>query len=92
MDKTIKRTDVLTDMEIQETSMGKRKYFSIQFYKKNGEVVMLPRARTCGLRMNMTSNRVRGVQMVDDQGNAVGHVYPVCIDNIREYNGIRVKI
>jgi len=71
---------------------GRRRYFAIQFYKKNGELVTLSRARSCGLRMNMTDNRTRGVQQVDDHGNAVGHIYPVCIDNIRTFNNIRVKI
>ena len=92
MEQSIRRTDVLAQMEIRETATGKPLYFAIQFYKQNGEVVTLTRARSCGLRMNMTDNRTRGVQQVDDHGNAVGHIYPVCIDNIRTFNGQRVKI
>ena len=92
MEGTIIRTDVLAQMEIHETASGRSKYFSIQFYKKNGELVTLTRARSCGLRMNMTDNRTRGVQQVDEFGNTVGHIYPVCIDNIRTFNGQRVKI
>lgn len=92
MEQTVRRSDVLAQMEIHETATGKPRYFSIQFYKKNGELVTLTRARSCGLRMNMTDHRTRGVQQVDDQGNAVGHIYPVCIDNIRSFNGLRVKI
>ena len=92
MEQSIRRTDVLAQMEIRETASGKPLYFAIQFYKQNGEVVTLTRARSCGLRMNMTDNRARGVQQVDDQGNAVGHIYPVCIDNIRTFNNLRVKI
>ncbi len=83
---------MLAEIEMPETASHKTKYFAIQFYKKNGELVSLQRARACGLRMNMTENRVRGVQQVDGSGNAIGHIYPVCIDNIREFNGIRVKI
>ena len=92
MEQSIRRTDVLAQMEIRETASGKPLYFAIQFYKQNGEVVTLTRARSCGLRMNMTDNRTRGVQQVDDHGNAVGHIYPVCIDNIRTFNNLRVKI
>jgi hypothetical protein len=35
---------------------------------------------------------MRGVQPVDATGKKYGHVYPVNIDNIREFNGVRVKI
>ena len=79
-------------LEIRETADKRHRYFAIQFYKKNGELVTLPRARSCGLRMNMTDNRTRGVQQVDEFGNSVGHIYPVCIDNIRTFNNVRVKI
>ena len=92
MEGTIRRTDVLAQMEIHETASGRSNFFAIQFYKKNGELVTLTRARSCGLRMNMTDNRTRGVQQVDEFGNTVGHIYPVCIDNIRTFNGQRVKI
>ena len=92
MSNTMQRADVLAEMETRETADGRSRYYSIQFYKKNGELVTLTRARSCGLRMNMTDNRTRGVQQVDDHGNAVGHIYPVCIDNIRMFNNMRVKI
>jgi hypothetical protein len=92
MSNTMQRADVLVEMETRETADGRSRYYSIQFYKKNGELVTLTRARSCGLRMNMTDNRTRGVQQVDDHGNAVGHIYPVCIDNIRMFNNMRVKI
>lgn len=92
MDKTVRRSDVLHEMDVHEDSTGKCSYFSISFYKKDGELVLLPRARACGLNMDMEKNRVRGVQQIDANGNAVGHIYPVCIDNIREFNGKRVNI
>ena len=92
MEQTITRADVLSEMEVRETAGQRPRHFAIQFYKKNGELVTLTRARSCGLRMNMTDNRTRGVQQVDDHGNAVGHIYPVRIDNIRTFNGLRVKI
>lgn len=92
MTETIQRADVLALMEIRETATGKPLTFAIQFYKQNGEVVTLSRARSCGLRMDMKANRMRGAQQIDEQGNAVGHIYPICIDNIRTFNSFRVKI
>lgn len=92
MSNIIRRADVLSEMEVHESVNSQRVYFSIQFYKANGELVTLTRAHSCGLRANMKNNRCRGVQQVDKNGHAVGHIYPVCIDNIREFNGQRVKI
>ncbi len=92
MGQVITRAEALADMELRETAAGRPRCFAIQFYKRNGELVTLSRARCCGLRMNMKANRMRGVQQLDGQGNAVGHVHPVCIDNIRMYNNMRVKI
>ncbi len=90
--ESIKRRDVLIEMEIKEDSLGKTHYFSIQFYKQNGELISLHRAKSAGLRANMTTNRLRGVQAVDASGNAIGHIYPVCIDNIRSFNHKKVVI
>jgi len=88
----IPRVQVLQEMEVRETPDKKRLFYSIQFYKADGEVVTAPRAHTCGLPYDMKSKRKRGVQPVDMEGNKSGHVYPVCIDNIREFNGVAVKI
>ena len=90
--ETITRAEVLQEMEVKETSNQNRKVFAISFYKENGEIVFLPRAIATGLRMNMKANRKRGVVAVDNNGKRFGHVYPVSIDNIREFNGKRVKI
>ena len=89
---TIKRREVLKEMETTETRGFKLNTFSIQFYKKDGELVSLIRAKTTGLQANMTINRLRGVQAVDSKGNAIGHIYPVCIDNIRMFNSKKVYI
>jgi hypothetical protein len=89
---TVSRAQVLTEMEMRETANKKRVFYSMQFYKENGEVVTVPRAHTCGLAYNMRDNRQRGVQPVDVNGKKSGHVYPVSIDNIREFNGMRIKI
>jgi hypothetical protein len=88
--ETIKRRNVLIEMETGETRGYNIVTFSIQFYKKNGELVSLIRAKATGLRANMTKNRLRGVQAVDYKGNTIGHIYPVCIDNIRMFNGKRI--
>ena len=86
MNEKIKRVDCLREMELKETHRGAGVYFQIQFYKRNGEMVTIPRARTCGLRANMKKNRLRGIQAVDASGNAYGHICPVSIDNIRSFN------
>jgi len=92
MNNTIKRADALREMETRETSKGKPSYFSIQFYKKNGELVSINRAQVTGLRMNMTANRMRGIRAFDANGKPIGHIYPVSIDNIRMYNDQQVVI
>jgi len=90
--ETITRAEVLSEIEVKETASQKQKVFAISFYKKNGELVFLPRAVACGLSMNMYKNRMRGIIAVDSNGFKYGHVYPVCIDNIREFNNKKVKI
>ncbi|MDD4847309.1 MAG: hypothetical protein PHR53_00890 [Bacteroidales bacterium] len=92
MSNTIKRVDALREMELHETANGKLALFSISFYKQNGEIVSLPYARTAGLRANQKTNRMRGVQAVEKNGNAIGHIYPVSIDNIRTYNHQQVVL
>lgn len=86
----IRRVDVLREYDIKETPEGKQISFSIKFVKKSGELVFLPRAVATGLPWNMSVNRQRGVIPVDKQGNKIGHIYPVRIDNIIEWNGKRV--
>ena len=92
MAESIKRREVLIEMENKETRGLNINTFSIQFYIKNGELVSFIRAKSAGLRADMTKNRQRGVQAVDSKGNNIGHIYPVCIDNIRIFNGKRVYI
>ncbi len=89
---TILRVQALREMDIKETPYGKQVTFSIKFIKKDGEIVFLARAVACGLRMNMKANRFRGVLPVNEKNEAAGHVYPVSIDNIIEYNGQTVKL
>lgn len=90
--KTIRRVDVLRQMEERENQYGRRVLFSIQFYNKQGEVVTMSHAYTCGLRSDMKSNRLRGLQQCDGAGNKIGHVVPVSIDNIRMFNGYKVVL
>jgi hypothetical protein len=90
--KTIRRVDALRQMEVREDQYGKRVLFSIQFYNKHGEVVTMSHAYTTGLRSDMKSNRLRGLQQCDAAGNKIGHVVPVSIDNIRMFNGQKVVL
>jgi len=84
--ETIRRNLVLKEFEIRETPEGKQMVFSLKFVKKDGELVFMPRAVATGLKMNMKENRMRGVLPVDENGNACGHVTPVHIDALIEWN------
>lgn len=90
--EVIKRVQALREMEIKETPDGKQITFSIAFEKKDGEIVFLPKAVAAGLRMNMKDNRMRGVVAVDHNMNKIGHIYPVHIDNIHQFNGKTVML
>ncbi len=90
--ETIRRNLVLKELEIKETPQGKQIVFSIKFVKKDGELVFMPRAVATGLKMNMKENRMRGILPVDENGNSCGHVTPVSIDSLIEYNGIKVRM
>jgi len=89
---TIRRNLVLKEYEIKETPDGGQITFSIKFVKKNGELVFIPRAVATGLKMDMKENRMRGVLPVDSLNDAIGHITPVHIDSIVEWNGKKVKM
>jgi hypothetical protein len=86
----IRRVDVLREYDVKETPGGKQVVFSIKFVKKNGELVFVNRGVACGLPWDVARSRQRGVMPVDAKGEKVGHIYPVRIDNITEWNGKRV--
>ena len=92
MDFSIPRSLALKEFELKETPDGKQVTFSIKFVKKNGELVFFPRAVAAGLRFNMSDNRMRGILPVDADNNASGHVTPVHIDGIVEWNGKKIKL
>lgn len=81
---------MLREYDVKETLKGDQVIFSIKFIKKNGELVFMPRAVACGLAVNMTKNRLRGVLSVDGGGEKIGHPTPVSIDAITEWNGKKV--
>jgi hypothetical protein len=90
--ETIRRNLVLKQYEAKETPDGKQTVFSIKFVKKDGELVFVPLAVAAGLKMNMKENRMRGVLPVDSSGTAIGHVTPVHIDGLLEWNGIKIRM
>lgn len=90
--ETIRRNLALKQYEVKETPDGKQVTFSIKFVKKNGQLVFIPRAVAAGLRMDMKQNRMRGVLPVDIDNESAGHVTPVHIDGIVEWNGKKVKL
>ena len=90
--KTIRRVDALRQMELREDQYAHRVLYSLQFYTKQGEVVSMSHAYTCGLRADMKKSRLRGVQQCDSAGNPIGHVVAVSIDNIRMFNNQKVVL
>lgn len=90
--ETIRRNLVLKEIEAKETPDGKPIYFAIKFVKKDGELVFVPRAEPAGLKVDQWKNRMRGIQPVDALGNPSGHVTPVHIDSIVEFNGKKVRM
>ena len=81
---------MLREYDVKETPGGKQVVFSLKFVKKNGELVFLPRAVATGLPWDVKRSRQRGVMPIDATGEKAGHIYPVRIDNITEWNGKRV--
>jgi hypothetical protein len=92
MIESIRRNVALREYDIKETPQGRQVQFSIKFIKKNGEMVFLPQAVASGLAMNLSDNRMRGVVAVDGNGDKIGHVYPVNIDLIMEWNGKQIVL
>ena len=90
--QSIRRNLALKEYEIKETPDGRLNIFSIRFVKKNGEIVFIPRAVAAGLQFNGKDNRMRGVLPVDVDNNASGHVTPVHIDGIIEWNGKKIRL
>ena len=90
----IRRNAVLKEFDIRENPDGVPIVFSIRFVKRNGETVFLPRAviSGAGINRNMFLTRERGFLPVDERFHSIGHVYPVNIDNLLEYNGLTITL
>ena len=88
----IRRIDMLREYDIKSDPQGHQITFSIRFIKLNGESVFLPRAIATGLKMNVAANRMRGIRPVNSKLDHIGHIYPVRIDNIVEWNGKQVTL
>jgi hypothetical protein len=82
---------VLAEINEKFLPNAKQKIFSIKFISKAGELVFLPRAVASGLRTNMKAADLKAVLPVDFEDNAIGHVYPVWIHAIVEFNGMPAK-
>jgi hypothetical protein len=91
-EQKIYRNIALKEYDVKETPDGKPVTFSIKFVKKNGELVFIPRALAAGLRFNVKDNRMRGVLPVDMNNEPSGHVTPVHIDGMTEWNGKKIKM
>ena len=90
--QNIRRNLALKEYEIKETPEGKQAAFSIKFIMKNGELVFIPRAVAARLPFNAKDNRMHGVLPIDNDNIASGHVTPVHIDGIIEWNGKKIRL
>lgn len=90
-DETVRRSQVLDELDIRVLPDGRKRVFSIKFVTKEGKLYYFPRAFSCGAgRMNQREYRMVGIRPCDCQGNPEGHVTPVVIDNILQFDGRRV--
>jgi hypothetical protein len=91
---TIRRNAALREIDIRENPDGTPRVFSVRFVKLDGETVYLPRAVASGsgINRNMKVLRERGFLPVDGRYHATGHVYPVNIDNILEFNNQKITL
>ena len=87
----ITRKQMLKMLDIRRTPEGRPIVYSAKFVEASGKLRFFPQCIVCGAgRMNMKQQRVRGLQPCDCKGQPEGHVYPVRIDNILEFNGHKV--
>lgn len=89
---TIRRNLVLKQIDAAEDPFGRKLTFSLKFTKKDGELVYMPKAQSCGLKFNMKDNHMRGIQPVDAEGKPSGHPTPVHIDSLIEFNGLKIRM
>lgn len=81
---------MLKELDIRWLPNGKRNIFSVKFVDKKGMVRYFNRAYACGLVCDMKANRLRAIQPCNQNGDIVGHVYPVNIDLFIMYNNLDV--
>ena len=86
--ESIYASTMLADLDIREDRYGNKRLFSVKFCTKDGKLYFVPQAFATGCKgMDMKRLRYRGVQPCDCKGHPEGHVIPVKITNIMEYNG-----
>ncbi len=91
MPNPIKLSQVLAELDEKILPDGKQKTFSVKFILNSGELVFLRRAVSAGAgKMNMSENAMRGFLAVDDKYEPIGHVYPVKIWHIINFNDQKV--
>lgn len=86
--RMIHRSDVLQEWQVREDSRNRRIQFSVKFQTKSGEMRFYPRAISMPVAGNMSKNRHVGCMPVDKNGDKLshGHITPVNIDLIKEFN------
>ncbi len=86
--ETIYANTMLADLDIRYDRFGNQRLFSVKFCTLDGKLYFVPQAYATGCKgMDMKKVRYRGIQPCDCKGHPEGHVIPVKITNIMEYNG-----
>ncbi len=67
--EAIKLSSVLAQLDEKLDPNGNPNTFSIKFVKKNGELAFYNRCISTGLNLNLKSNVMRGVRLVDREFN-----------------------
>ena len=88
---TIRLSQALAELDMNVLPDGKQNTFSVRFIKRDGVSVFLFRAVKTGLKMDMKRYSMRGMRPVDIGLNPIGHIYPVWIWSIVEFNGQKVS-
>ena len=89
--KRMEARTMLAEMDIRTDRYGHKRIFSTKIVTTGGKLYFYPTAYACGCgQMNMKELRYRGIQPCDCKGNPEGHVIPVKITNIIEFNGHKI--
>ena len=89
--KFITRRNMLRAMDVRYRTDGRPFVFSVKFVQLDGKLRYFPQCTIGGAgRMASGENRMRGLTPCDCVGAPIDHTYAVRIDNIVEFQKMRV--